>query len=818
MSGENTERKTALTFETVTAEGLVFESEAAPPVKGSSLPEEKEPEKTVEEPADGFTFDTGSGNEKTDGLTFFPEPPQMRKTYVPRFTEVSERYRAADGSRRDVPKSALLPKDAPALDPTAELDEERNVRKVVVNRGTSADDTFSDESIKIYKFESDGMPSAPKIPEAGQSTAAPEPEEPKEQKAAEDTLTDEARVDTEPVCEHEADTDAELLPSPVRKLAAGEEPKGSREGARPSKSRLFPEYTSPSERDGFKDRFLDALMSVRVRFAAIALIILALIAAEIVFLTVSPYDMGGFLVGSGALVDLLFSTALLALTLPEVGRAVRYLAKRTAAPELMLPLSYLVILAYTLTAAFGGEVGVRYMHFSLPFSLQAAFSVLASYFRLEGEFRSFRMISTGKPMWVLDKRFTRTLEKENIALDGAVDEYSSKLARVFRTSFVSDYSANSAKVRENTSNFLTVVGITLGASLITGAIALFLTDSTARFAAALEAFSMVFFFALPAFSILVHKLPLARLLAMAKEKGHTFIGEGAVMDTAEVDVIAYDDTEIFGDDVTIRKVHLYGKVYNTAKAMEEMYSLFSAVGGPLARVFAQSLDRKCSSAESVTLFDDGIVGFFEGRKVMAGSEEFMRRNNVKIPEDDYKTKPDSQDPVRVMYGAEDGEVYVKFFIRYSFMEEFSVLLPELVREHIVPLVYTRDPNIDTEMLRTLTLGDDVIRVLKQRELPAADEVYPHISSTEVSLGDKYRVPEMLLLARAYRAHITLASVAELAVMLAGAALSSVLSLILMGRLSSVPVFVPALYQLLPGVLLFASASLGFKLRKKDKEK
>ncbi|MBQ7363415.1 MAG: hypothetical protein IJW48_03075 [Clostridia bacterium] len=827
MSGDNgSEKRTALEFETVTAAGLVFEAETAAPPE--QLPEDTLPEAAKSEAVatDGDEFslpESFSVNEKYSSESFIEDPLRIRTTYVPRFTEASERYRMANRPQAEKPIQ-VEKNEGPApeceLDPTAELDEERKVEKVVVSANTGVSDTFSDESIKIYKFETDEEAPPPKIPEAS-DVPVKQPEAAAPQAVSENTESEELSADEEhsDAAEKEMREEAVILPSPVRKYAEGEEPKGSREAVRRSKNKLFPEYTARSERDSFKDRFLDAIMSVRVRLAAIALVILSLVAAEIVFSNLSPYDMGGFLAGSGALVDLLFSTALFALALPELVRAVRYLAAKTVTPELMLPLSYLIILGFSLTAAFGGEVGVRYMHFSLPFSLQVAFSVLAAYFRLDGEFLSFKMISTGKPMWVLDKRFTRTLDKENIALDGAVDEYSSKLARVFRTSFVSDYTSNISKIRENGQNVLTVLGISLGASLVTGTIALFLTDSTARFAAAFETFSVVFFFAVPAFSLLVHKLPLNRLLRMAKASEHTFVGEGAVLDTAEVDVIAYDDTEIFGEeDVSIRKVHLYGKVYNTAKAMQEMYSLFAVVGGPLARVFSESLDRKCEPAESVTLFDDGIVGYFEGHKVMAGSEEFMLRNNVKIPEDDYKTKPEATDTTRVMYGAEDGEVYVKFFIRYSFMEEFSMLLPDLRREHIVPLVYTRDPNIDADMLRVLTLGEDVIRVLKEKELPAPDEVFAHISSGAVSLGEKFSVPEMLLTARAYRARIIGASIGELMIMMSGAAMASVLSLVLMGRISSVPAFVPALWQLLPGVALYVRSRMSFKLPKKDKEK
>ena len=41
----------------------------------------------------------------------------------------------------------------------------------------------------------------------------------------------------------------------------------------------------------------------------------------------------------------------------------------------------------------------------------------------------------------------------------------------------------------------------------------------------------------------------------------------------------------------------------------------------------------------------------------------MISHGISIPDDDYRTNPAANDSTKVMYGAEDGEVYVKFFIR-----------------------------------------------------------------------------------------------------------------------------------------------------------
>ena len=485
------EKKTALEFETVSLGGFVFETEDAPPkthgaVNNEAPKEDNGTAETAPDLTESFELSFGENyTPKNEPQSEIKDAPKVRRTYVPRFTEVSERYRSAVPKYNGTPKTPEPEQKAAAMrsvvDPTAELDDDRDVKKVVVSTGAETDGEPLDESIKIYKFQNTEenenkkeIPKANRAQKSGEESEIPkapvtEPEEPKEEPKEEEPSPEAA-----PVTERRED---KLVPTPLGKLREGEEPHGAREN--PERKAAPREYNSLTERDGFKDRFLDALMSVKIRLTAIVLIMLSLIAAEIVFLTVSPEGMVGFLAGGGVLVDLLFSSALFALAIPELYRGVRALVLGKATPELVIPVSYVIILAYSLTAALAGETGARYMHFSLPFSVSVLYSALATYFRISAEFRSFKLVSHGREMWVLDKRFTRTLERENIALDGAVDEYSSRLARVFRTSFVSDFKANSNRIHENSANTVTVLAIALAAALLSGGITLFLSDSAA---------------------------------------------------------------------------------------------------------------------------------------------------------------------------------------------------------------------------------------------------------------------------------------------------------------------------------------------------
>ena len=125
-----------------------------------------------------------------------------------------------------------------------------------------------------------------------------------------------------------------------------------------------------------------------------------------------------------------------------------------------------------------------------------------------------------------------------------------------------------------------------------------------------------------------------------------------MVDYSDVDVVTFEDTEVFGpDDVTLKSASDRRSDY--LDTMKKMASLFAAVGGPLARVFENALNKKYSPATEVAVEDDGISGIVEGERVMAGTAQYMKRHNVRIPS--------SQDirvgSTRVIYAASSGEFF-----------------------------------------------------------------------------------------------------------------------------------------------------------------
>lgn len=780
-----------------------------------------EPESKLELLSEFSVPDSFDSEEYVSSQSFIDGLVDGHHTYVPRFTEVSENF-----NKNYVPpvreKKALQPVND--IDPTAELDDGRGVDAVVITSQKNGQDAFADEKITILKFD-DGKEKADepdpeeqmikKLEEEVQlantkrEEPKTEPDEPilpeKEELCEPETIEDEPRELADPSLDAvfvdytPSGGDAELISDEEAPL----EDDGS--------SGRFGEFTAPAQKDEIKDRFLDSLTSVTVRLVASSLLFVAMLAVNI--LSLFGIDLLAIMgladiSFARAILDLQFSVCMILFAIPELARAIKNLIYKVVAPELVLIPSLSAIIIHTLVVTLSPVKD--YATFGILFGIQVIATILSARHRISGEFISFKIISKPGVKNILDKRLTRSLPRENLALDGAVDEYRSKTARMFRAGFISDFFHRTSHSNENSINVILMTVVGLGAGLITGVVSYFLGEGSLVEAAG--SFALVFLLSFPVFSILSHKLPYERAAKEAEAEDSTFVGEVSLYSSSDIDVIAYDDTEIFGDeDVSIKKVHLYGKAYNATRAMAEMYSLFSLVGGPLGRVFSSAVDNKGAQAENIVIEDDGISGVLGDRVVLAGTKAFMVRHGALIPDDDYKTDIQAYDATRVMYGASEGEVYVKFFVRYSFSEEFTMALPSLKAERIVPLIYTRDPNITLDLIKTLTAGEDTIRVMK-KHIPRSreDAVYTRVSAGIVTLGDKSNAINMVLLSKRYIAFQSNHSATELISMLAGTALGVVFALT--GALGATVLALSTLQLGLAGYL-YIRAGLSFRPKK-----
>ena len=733
-------------------------------------------------------------------------PPRGR--YIPKFTDASENYRMkGDAKIRERLGLKPLPEEKPEpnpdeikLDPTAEF--EADLFGVEAFEPERKAELESDESINVNKLaektveeeDLEAQQAREEIEKLLRTESKPEPK-PEPEEEEEEVVEEEPEVleeeEKEPEEYEMADPDKDDF-GVFDFNATGSEPEeedapeGVEEGipAKDSKRRIKEnEFNNPTQRDSIKDRFLDSLISIRIRTGAsiafgVLLFVLEILSATKVltfklFGPVAPYS-------TLALVDLLLSACILVLTLPEIINGAKHIASKKLMPDIM-PLPVFIVLGlYTLTVVLTGATA--YPLFGVLFATVTIPLLTAALYRTKADFIAFKMVSQPEEKQIIDRKNTRELTAENMALDGVVDEYKSKTARTFRTNFVTDFFKHSGNVHTDTKHVAIIYGIPFGVAIVAGLVAYFLSWS---FVTAVAVVALVCMLGCPAIAIIANKLSYFHTQRAALLADSTAIGEDAYHNFSSVDVFAFDDTDIFGpDDVNLKRFMLYGERDSMEKVMRQMSALFASVGGPLDYMFSNIIDNRVrhKSATNIVIEDDGICGDVAGHKICAGSEDYMRRNGIAIPA--AATAPEtgmSLDTIKVMYAAEDGEVYAKFYIRYSFSEEFTMALSSLRDSDIIPLVYTRDPNVSGELLSTLTAGNSCMRVVKLYKPLAEEKVYNRVSASMVTYGDRLDAASMIVLSKKYHKFSMYTRFAELCAMAVGVVLAIVLSLIGFGR-------------------------------------
>ena len=746
--------------------------------------------------------------------------PRINTTYVPKFTGASLNYRMIDDPRGKVAKldtpKTVKSSNATAeykedIDPTSEIEKTKTAPAVQV-KSAQKPAPEAESASRVFKFktsEPEQTPVAKTVPQQPTVTIEPQVAEP-----APEVQKEVEKQPKEYKIPDPTNLPGELVERTVSSALAANsvvEDSPSGVGQNADLAKRANEYTSFSQRDSFKDRFIDTIMSVYVRF--FAALILTVIVAIVEGVFASGVDIPRMLHLTGvpgvmALLDLQFVLCLYLLALPENILAIGCLVRRKIIPELFMSIAFAVLVVYTVFVTIYSPK--EYALFGLVFGIFVLVAISASYFKTSADFTAFKRTSKNGEKIIIDNTYTRNLEKENAALDGTVEEHKSKTARTFRTLFTSDFFGRTAVCAENSFNLLVILGVSFGMALVVGAIALFIPGGWIN---AITAFTLVFMLSCPAMSIMIHKVPYFHASREAEIEKSAIIGEKSLYLYSGVDVVTFEDTEVFGpEDVTLQRIMLYGKSDNLTKALRQMSAIFMNVGGPLDALFSGSLDRKCAPAHSVRVEGNGVSGKIDGDTILAGTLDYMLLKGAKIPAEEAVQEKLSNS-TKVMYAAENGVVYAKFHIRYSFSEDFTMLLPTLEDAKIKPLVYTRDPNITNNLISALTAGSDKIRVMRKYDTLNGEVVYRKASAGMMTNGDKANVVNMLLLAKKYEDLQSYFGLTELIAMVIGGLLAAVLAI---GGMSVVPSIAFAVFQIAWCAVLHFISAVSFRFAKPRK--
>ncbi len=225
-------------------------------------------------------------------------------------------------------------------------------------------------------------------------------------------------------------------------------------------------------------------------------------------------------------------------------------------------------------------------------------------------------------------------------------------------------------------------------------------------------FMIMMVMTLPLSSLFTVTLPFSHISAKAEKNGAAIISTAAAEKYAAADVVSFTDKEIFPPkSVKVTTIRTYGQT-RIDKAILFSAMIFQKLGGPLSEVFKKTIsgvyDQIPEDFDFREITADGMCARIENRDVFVGNKEYLLSYDFGYTKDDQDETFEEKSG-KIMYMVIDGEFAAKFYIRYSISKQFKKTVLSLYRSGICPAVKTCDPNIDSDLFRTL---------LQNKKIPA----------------------------------------------------------------------------------------------------
>ncbi len=223
-------------------------------------------------------------------------------------------------------------------------------------------------------------------------------------------------------------------------------------------------------------------------------------------------------------------------------------------------------------------------------------------------------------------------------------------------------------------------------------------------------FAMMAMMTLPLSGIFTVVLPFSHLSKKAERKNSAIISAAMADEYAAADVVSFTDKEIFPPkNVKINTIRTYGQA-RIDKAILYGAMIFQKLGGPLSHVFKKTISGVCTEIpenfDFLEITADGMCAKIDGKDVFVGNKNYMLSYDFGYTKDDIDDGFEARSG-KIMYMVINSELAAKFYIRYSISKRFKKTVFTLFKSGICPAVKTCDPNIDSDLFRTLLQNDKI---------------------------------------------------------------------------------------------------------------
>ena len=323
-------------------------------------------------------------------------------------------------------------------------------------------------------------------------------------------------------------------------------------------------------------------------------------------------------------------------------------------------------------------------------------TILYSFVNIVREEYGFRAISGKDTKFILERVQHKEAEAEFDTFTTTSSEYNGQIARVAKTGFVKNFFRNT----NSSINISKFMGIYYIVAIFTPIIFAVIAAIRLETATLLTAhWGMGVMFMLPIGIFCAYSVPFYIGNKRLFEDGVAIIGEDAVNEYADMDVVVVNETTAFPpQNIKIQNFHIYND-FTIQKVLYYASNGFSLVGGSLAEVFDTAANSTIATSKRVRFLCSGrsyLCMKIDNDKVIFADKFGMTSQGIEVG---------NEREIRegtVMYVAINGVLAAKLYIRYEIDEEFLRIVRLLNKNGTGVGIRSFDPNINNELIKKVS--------------------------------------------------------------------------------------------------------------------
>ncbi len=460
------------------------------------------------------------------------------------------------------------------------------------------------------------------------------------------------------------------------------------------------EYTSPEEYDEFAEhlrgRNFRNLCSVIWSFFALLAVLYLESATFSKLYHPEILTPGGTYNIIYLLVDLQIVLISALLILPSIAEGFKGMFNGKPTRNSAVFLMYLMSAIHPIVLLFTGAK--EYPLFGSVAATFAFLTCIASFLDSKRIYRTFRICGNRN-----EKLVAKDLDGDSPEAEAFREQLTGepRFFSIQKAGFIDNFFERITKRGKSERSFGTILILSL---LLSIGFAAFSYWKVPDIAGTANAFMATLAMTLPLSCIFTVSLPFSHLSAKAEKIGAAIISTAAAEEYAAADAVSFTDKEIFPPkSVKVTTIRTYGET-RIDKAILYAAMIFQKLGGPLSEVFKKTIsgfyDEISEDFDFLEITADGMCAKIEDCDVFVGNKDYLLSYDFGYTKDE-KDEAFEEKNGKIMYMVIGSELAAKFYIRYSISKQFKKTVLALYRSGICPAVKTCDPNIDSNLFRTL---------------------------------------------------------------------------------------------------------------------